>query len=96
MRPLKTLHCCYRLHGQFLVVRLRRRIHHDGRARRTCQTKGRFFRFSSAKATASRRNMLPDTPVPSRSVNRCRNEGMPAMAKIPAAMERVPPTWGRR
>jgi hypothetical protein len=40
--------------------------------------------------------MLPDTPVPSRSVNRCRNEGMPAMAKIPAAMERVPPTWGRR
>jgi hypothetical protein len=96
MRPLKTLHCAYGLHGQFLVVPLGARYVDGGRARRTCQTKGRFFRFSSAKATASRRNMLPGTPVPSRSVNRCRNEGMPAMAKIPAAMERVPPTWGRR
>lgn len=57
---------------------------------------GRFFRFSSAYATTSRRNILPVAPLLASSVKRRRRAGIPAMAARLAPKVRVPATIGRR
>lgn len=62
----------------------------------TCQTKGKFFRFSSAKATTNRRNILPVLPVPMRCANLFRRDGTPMMAARVAPTLRVPAIMGRR
>lgn len=57
---------------------------------------GRFFKFSSAYATTSRRNILPVAPLFNRSAKRYRRAGIPAMAARLAPKVRVPATIGRR
>lgn len=57
---------------------------------------GRFFKFSSAYATTSRRNILPVAPLFNSSAKRYRRAGIPAMAARLAPKVRVPATIGRR
>lgn len=99
MRPLKTRHCWRKSHVSERLDLLRV-LQDFGRSnvwrKRTCHMNGRFFKFSSAYATTSRRNILPVAPLLNRSVKRYRRAGIPAMAARLAPKVRVPATIGRR
>jgi hypothetical protein len=57
--------------------------------RRTCQTKGRFFKFASARTIAIRRHTPPGAFNPKAFEIAERNEGMVVPATAEAAMPRA-------